>query len=66
MFMLFAIYNITVTQIVHSRGKLTRMRQEHEKLLNEMHEGLVIVSESDESLQFASKPAIMLLMDMPE
>ena len=31
-------------------------------MLNQMHEGLVVVSEKDKSLQFASKPAMKLLM----
>ena len=35
-------------------------------MLNQMHEGLVVVSEKDKSLQFASKPAIKLLMEEPK
>ena len=31
-----------------------------------MHEGLVVISQNDQSLQFASKPARKLLMENPQ
>ena len=38
---------------------------ENMNLFDRMHEGLVVVSEEDQSLQFASKPAVKLLMEQP-
>ena len=35
-------------------------------LLDRMHEGLIVISEADKSLQFATRPAIALLKSLPE
>ena len=41
---LMVIYNIAIMQIVSSRGKLNRHMSEQERLFNQMHEGLVVIS----------------------
>lgn len=51
--------------IAQIRGKLNYLVVENLNLLNKMHEGLVVVSESDMSINFASQPAVRLLKKLP-
>ena len=43
-----------VTYIAQIRGKMSLLMKENLNLLNKMHEGIIVVSEKDKSLQFAS------------
>ena len=67
-FCLFGIASIAgmvVTYIAQIRGKMSQLLNENLNLLNKMHEGIVVVSEKDRSLQFASQPAVRLLNQQP-
>ena len=50
-----------LTYIVQLKGKINKLMIENFNLFDKMNEGLVIISEEDKSLKFASKPAISLL-----
>ena len=51
--------------IARIRGKLSYLVIENMNLLNKMSEGLIVLSESDLSLQFASLPAVRLMKQLP-
>ena len=62
----FAIFFICmvgmiITYIGQIRGKTVRLMEENISLFDRMHEGLIVISEKDLSLQFASRPAVALL-----
>jgi len=61
LFGIVAIAGMVVTYIAQIRGKMSQLLNENLNLLNKMHEGIVVVSEKDRSLQFASLPAVRLL-----
>lgn len=63
-FALNSILSILLTYIAHLRGKMSKLMVENLNLLNKMHEGLIVVSEKDKIVKFASKPAINLLKQM--
>ena len=52
---------MTVTYIAQIRGKMNKLMIENLNLFNKMNEGIIVVSEKDKSLKFASQPAIRLL-----
>ena len=52
---------MTISYIVRIRGKLGQLVIENLNLLNKMHEGLILIDETDMNLKFASMPAINLL-----
>lgn len=54
-------WNIFVTYIARIKGKMSLLIIENLKLLDMMHEGLIVVSEKDRKLQFLSRPASQLL-----
>ena len=61
---LFASLNLfcmLLTYIAHIKGKLVKLLNENLKLLDRMHEGLIVISEKELCLQFASRPAIAVL-----
>ena len=67
-FIVFAILNvfgILVVYIAQIRGKLVQLLNENIKLLDRMHEGLMVISEKDLCLQFANRPAIAVLKQLP-
>ena len=45
---------MVVTYIAQIRGKMSQLLIENLNLLNKMHEGIIVVSEKDQSLKFAS------------
>ena len=49
-----------LTYIAQIRGKTAYLVIENLNLLDKMHEGLIVVSKSDLSLKFASRPAVRL------
>ena len=51
--------------IARIRGKLSYLVIENMNLLNKMSEGLIVMSESDLSLRFASLPAVRLMKQLP-
>ena len=53
-----------VSYLAQIKGKMSHLIAENLKLLDKMHEGLIVVSESDRTIQFASKPAIRLLKQL--
>ena len=65
LFGIVAIAGMVVTYIAQIRGKMSQLLNENLNLLNKMHEGIVVVSEKDRSLQFASLPAVRLLNQQP-
>ena len=60
-FMTSAIFGMAVTYIVRIQGRMSNLIIENLKLLNRMHEGLIVISEKDLALKFASRPAIKVL-----
>ena len=64
-FALISILSMILTYIAHLRGKIIKLMVENLNLLNKMHEGLIVVSEKDKVIKFASKPAISLLKQVP-
>ena len=64
-FVILNIFGIMLVYIAQIRGRLVQLLNENLKLLNKMHEGLMVISEKDLCLQFASKPAIAVLKQMP-
>ena len=55
------VLSMTITYIAQIRGKMNELMIENLNLFNKMNEGLIVVSEKDKSLKFASQPAIRLL-----
>ena len=55
-----------VTYIARIRGKLNNLIAENFNLFDKMHEGLIIISQKDYSLKFASRPATALLKQLPQ
>ena len=53
--------SMIITYIGQIRGKTERLMEENISLFDRMHEGLIVISEKDLSLQFASRPAVALL-----
>ena len=45
---------------------MSKLMSENFALFDRMHEGLIVISETDKSLQFATRPAIALLKSLPE
>ena len=45
---------------------MSKIMNENFSFLDGMHEGLIVISEADKSLQFATRPAIALLKSLPE
>ena len=45
---------------------MRELMKENLNLLNKMHEGLIVLSEKDNSLQVVNKPALSLLNDIPK
>lgn len=54
LFGIASIAGMAVTYIAQIRGKMSQILNENLNLLNKMHEGIVVVSEKDRILQFAS------------
>lgn len=57
---------LLLVYIAQIRAQLVRLLNENQKLLNKMNEGLIVVSEKDLSLKFASKPAISVLKQLTQ
>lgn len=60
------VISMVVTYIAQLKGKMSKLMKENLNLLNKMNEGLIVVSEKDRSLQFASNPAVRLLKQLPQ
>ena len=54
-------FGMTISYVVRIRGMLGHLVIENLNLLNKMHEGLILIDETDMNLKFASMPAINLL-----
>lgn len=63
-FIICSLISMFVSYLAYLKGKMSHLIAENLKLLDKMHEGLIVVSESDRTLQFASKPAIRLLKQL--
>ena len=48
------------TYIIQLRGKIVYLAIENIKLLDKMHQSLLVINESDMELKFASEPVIKL------
>lgn len=60
-FAILTIFAMLFTYIAHIRGRMVRLIVENVNLLDKMHEGLIVLSQTDLSIRFASIPAIRLL-----
>ena len=65
-FAILTILSMIVTYIAMIRGRMSKLIVENLNLLDKMHEGLIVLSESDKSIQLASKPAVYLLKQLPQ
>ena len=54
-----------VMHINLNKGQMSELMKENLNLLNKMHEGLIVLSEKDDSLQVVNKPALNLLNKIP-
>jgi len=61
LFVYTTVMGMMITYIVQLRARLARLVNENLNLLNRMHEGLVMLTEKDRKLFFASTPAATLL-----
>ena len=61
LFIILTILSMLVTYIAQIRSKVNRLIVENLNLLDRMHEGVIVLSEADMKLTFASKPAFQLL-----
>ena len=59
-FVICMILSMLVRYIAQIRGKLNKLIIENTNLLDQMHEGLIVISEKERNLRFASKPAMHL------
>ena len=57
-FTILTVFNMLLTYIAVIRSKLAQLIVENLNLLDRMHEGLIVMSETQKELQLASKPAI--------
>ena len=57
-FTILTVFNMLLTYIAVIRSKLAQLIVENLNLLDRMHEGLIVMSETKKELQLASKPAI--------
>ena len=55
------LFSMAVTYIAIIRGKNNQLIEENLKLLDKMHEGLIVDTEKDLAIKFANKPARRLL-----
>ena len=55
------LLGMVLTYIAQINGKIFKLLAENLNLLDKMHEGLIVISKKDKSLQFASRPAVALL-----
>ena len=55
------LFCMLLTYIAQIKGKLVQLLNENLKLLDRMHEGLIVISEKELRLKFASRPAIAVL-----
>ena len=65
-FAIITIYGMVVTYIAQIKSELVELMNENICLFDKMHEGVAIVTEKDQKLQFLSKPAVNLLLQEPE
>ena len=61
MFVALSALAMILTYISKIRYKLNRLMVDNLQLFDQMHEGLIVLTERDRDLKFASKPAINLL-----
>ena len=61
LFIILTILSMLITYVASIRSKINHLIQENLSLLDRMHEGLLVLSENNMQLRFASKPAIQLL-----
>ena len=59
--MILTIFCMTLTYIARIKWNLENVIDENINLFDRMHEGLVLVSEKERNLMFASRPAVELL-----
>ena len=57
----YILCGMIITYIAHLRGRVVKIVEENLLLIDRMHEGLIVMTEHDKTLQFATKPAVNLL-----
>ena len=55
------IFAMLITYVTTIRSRLTRLIAENLKLLDKMHEGLILIQQDDFEVQFASEPAASII-----
>jgi len=60
------LLGMVVVYIVQIKGQLVKLMVENLNLLDKMDEGLIVISEKDLSIRFASRPAVALLKQLPK
>ena len=53
--------SLQLTYIATIRGKMRKLMLENFALFNKMHEGLIVLSQADLRIHFASRPALSLI-----
>ena len=56
--------NVAYMTSIHA--KVNQLMRENNNLLNKMNEGLLVVSEKYDKLQFANRPAKLILQKCPQ
>ena len=64
-FVFVTTLSMLITYIVRIRAKMSYLMVQNLNLLNKMHEGLIVLEESNMNLQFASSPAVNLIKQLP-
>lgn len=57
--------NMVVAYLLEMRGYIIDLILENFSLIDRMGEGLLILNEEGDSIEFASKPAVQLLSELP-
>lgn len=65
-FIVLTLIGMLVTYISITREKMSSLIKENFNLFDKMHEGLIVLDQADETLQFVSQPAINLLKQIPD
>ena len=60
-FLVLVVMMMLVTYVTRLRVKMSRVMSEHLNLFDGMEEGLIVLAENDQNIQFATKPAIHIL-----
>lgn len=60
-FIILTCINMVFTYVLQTRGRMYQLTVENLHLMDRMHEGLIVLTENDRRISFASMPAVRLL-----